>query len=77
MKATPSIMDKEEGWNQVFDYQVLPLSLEQHWNAFYAEGAPYSPQGLPPGSRNEEVVNIIVESSGWREPSNYLVINGR
>ena len=36
-------MDLEEGWVRVFDYQVLPLSLDQYWDAFYADNAPYSP----------------------------------
>jgi len=43
IEAVPLIGTEEDGWNRVFDYQVLPLSLEQYWSAFYDDGAPYSP----------------------------------
>ena len=79
MESTPSVMDLEEGWVRVFDYQVLPLSLDQYWDAFYADNAPYSPQGLPPGSRKPEieVEHIAVVNTGWREPEIIFEINGR
>ena len=79
MEALPSVMDLEDDWNRVFDYQILPLSLAAYWNAFYADGAPYSPQGLPPGSRDLslEVEHIARINTGWREPENFLEITGR
>ena len=42
IKAVP-VPDAEggEGWKQVMDYQVLPLSLDQYWNAFHADNCPY------------------------------------
>ena len=45
IKAVPPVGTEEEGWNRIFDYQVIPLSLEDYWNCFYADGAPYTPQG--------------------------------
>ena len=45
IKAVPPVGTEEEGWGRIFDYQVIPLSLEDYWNCFYADGAPYSPQG--------------------------------
>ena len=42
IKAVPLPEDNGgEGWKQVMDYQVLPISLNQYWEAFYADGCPY------------------------------------
>ena len=50
----------------------MPLSLVQYWDAFYTDDAPYFPQGI-----ETDPESIVVESSGWREPSpDYLEING-
>ena len=65
IKAVP-VPDAEggEGWKQVMDYQVLPLSLDEYWNAFYADNCPYQVQGM---FHDEE--SILIQNTEWGPPT--------
>ena len=32
---------RTEDWRQGLDVQILPLSLDQYWDAYWADDAPY------------------------------------
>ena len=46
------------------DYQVLPLSLDEYWNAFYADNCPYQVQGM---FHDEE--SILIQNTEWGPPT--------
>ena len=70
-----TIPEDDEGgeWIQYMDLQVLPLSLDQYWDAFLSDEAPYYIQAV---MRDPE--DIVLEISDWREPSEgFEIVNGR
>ena len=69
------IPEDDEGgeWIQYMDLQVLPLSLDQYWDAFLSDEAPYYIQAV---MRDPE--DIVLEITDWREPSEgFKTVNGR
>ena len=43
---------------------VVPLTLEQYWDAYWATDAPYYIEGIP-----LDPEDIVHESTGWDDPS--------
>ena len=55
------------------DLQVLPLSLDQYWDAYVGNEAPYYIQAI---MRDPE--DIVLEVRDWGEPSpGFETVNGR
>ena len=74
MSAVP-LPDLPEGekWQQPTDYQVLPMSLQQYWDAYFSDDAPYYPW-----AKLRDVEDIVNRQTAWRSPSpNYATINGK
>ena len=59
-----SIPLQDESWGVYTDILVLPLTLDQYWDAFWADEAPYYYPGI---ERDPE--DIFLSSSTWGEPS--------
>ena len=40
MESKP-LQDFDASWQQLMDIMVLPMNLQQYWDAFWADDAPY------------------------------------
>ena len=41
MMQANEMEDAIDGWDQILELMIVPLSLENYWNAFWANDAPY------------------------------------
>lgn len=64
MMSLLELRPASEGWNQSIDVFVLPLSLEQFWEAYWADDAPYFIPAFNKDSRDE-----LISYSDWGMPT--------
>ena len=53
-----------DDWEQDLDTLVVPLTLDQYWDAFWATDAPYYIEAIPLDPEDE-----LHDNTGWGEPS--------
>ena len=64
MDAIPTpIIEGNDEWVQINDRQVLPLSLTDYWDAFFANDAPYYVHAIL-----RDPSDIFIEERLWSEP---------
>ena len=51
-------------WKQDLETLVVPLTLDQYWDAYWASDAPYYIEVIPLDPEDE-----LTEATGWGEPS--------
>ena len=53
----------DDSWEQIIESMVVPLSLEDYWNAFWANDAPY----FVPAFQTRDGAEIV-KASDWKKP---------